>query len=170
MLVVTPASCVQCYQCSRDIGKKGDVFYWKQRRDEKQYGVEGQRANKYYMWKGPDKYYMFADKSEWPEMTFHGKKLLWETGVFSKTLDGLYQRWQQQVGDTTKHSPSGGFSLGMAVLSSGLCERVDMYGFSAEGGGRYFKNAVVNLVHIIGLEHWGYRQAMESGYGACVYS
>jgi hypothetical protein len=66
---------------ARDVGTKGDIFYWKQRRDEKQYGVEGQRANKFYMWKDPSKYYMFADPKEWPSMTFHGKQMLWETGA-----------------------------------------------------------------------------------------
>eukprot|EP00959_Pyramimonas_sp_CCMP1952_P218436 4568649-Pyramimonas_sp.AAC.1 len=34
---------------ARDLGTKGDVYYWKMRRDEKQYGQEGQRANKFYM-------------------------------------------------------------------------------------------------------------------------
>jgi hypothetical protein len=49
------------------------VYYWKQRRDEKQYGVEGQRANKFYMWKAPEKYFMFAEKNEHASMTFNGE-------------------------------------------------------------------------------------------------
>ena len=47
LIVVTPP--LEAY--ASDVGTKGDVFYWKQRRDEKQYGVEGQTANKFYMWK-----------------------------------------------------------------------------------------------------------------------
>uniref|UniRef100_A0A7S0N8T3 Peptidase C1A papain C-terminal domain-containing protein n=1 Tax=Pyramimonas obovata TaxID=1411642 RepID=A0A7S0N8T3_9CHLO len=152
---------------SRDIGSKGDVYYWKQRRDEKQYGQEGQRANKFYMWKAPDKYYMFADKKEWAAMTFHGKQMLWETGLGG--IHFVYGKYAAENPDDSRHSPSGGFGLAWAVISSGLCERVDLYGFSAEGGGRYFKNAVVNVVHKIGLEHWSYRQAMESGHGVCIY-
>mmetsp|Transcript_11871 Transcript_11871/g.16087 ORF Transcript_11871/g.16087 Transcript_11871/m.16087 type:complete len:513 (-) Transcript_11871:66-1604(-) len=154
---------------SRDIGSKGDVYYWKQRRDEKQYGVEGQRANKFYMWKAPEKYYMFAPKNEWSSMTFQGKQMLWETHMFTSTITSVYAKWMEETKAKTKHAASGGFGLALAVISSGLCERVDMYGFSAEGGGRYFKNAVVNTVHVIGLEHWVYRQAMEMGLGICLY-
>jgi len=50
-----------------------------------------------------------------------------------------------------------------------LCTRLDLYGFSSKGGGRYFKNAVVNTVHLIGLEHYALRVAMEENYGVCVY-
>lgn len=152
---------------ARDVGTKGDVYYWKQRRDERQYGVEGQAANKYYMWKSAGKYWLFASKKEIAAMTFKGKQILWETGLHSE-MDA-YGPYHRQKGTTEKHSPSGGYGLALTVIASGLCKRVDLYGFSSYGGGRYFKNAVVNTVHSIGLEHWVYRVAMEEGLGVCVY-
>ena len=47
------------------------MFYWKQRRDEKQYGVEGQKATKYYMWKDFAKFQMFGDKKAGPSSSSH---------------------------------------------------------------------------------------------------
>jgi hypothetical protein len=41
--------------------------------------------------------------------------------------------------------------------------------YSSYGGGRYFKNAVVNVVHKIGLEHYVLRTAMEEEFGVCLY-
>ena len=55
------------------------------------------------------------------------------------------------------------------TLLSGACTRLDLYGYSSSGGGRYFKNAVVNVVHLIGLEHYVLRVAMEEGFGVCLY-
>ena len=68
-----------------------------------------------------------------------------------------------------RHAPSGGFRLAMSVIASGLCKRLDIYGYSAAGTGRYFKSAVVNAVHISGLEHFFFRTAMEEKLGICVY-
>eukprot|EP00976_Prorocentrum_cordatum_P110182 1195152-Prorocentrum_minimum.AAC.4 len=64
-------------------------------------------------------------------------------------------RTPQDPKDKSRHSPSGGFGLAWAVISSGLCERVDLYGFSAEGGGRYFKNAVRTPVAFSRGATWG---------------
>jgi len=153
----------------KDIGVKGDVYYWKQRRDEKQYGVEGQKANKYYMWKDAAKYWMFGDKKEFSKLTFRGKQLLWETPMASEMVGNVYNKYHEEMNIKTKHASTGGFKLAMSVLASGLCTRLDLYGFSSKGGGRYFKNAVVNTVHLIGLEHYALRVAMEENYGVCVY-
>jgi hypothetical protein len=153
----------------KDIGVKGDVYYWKQRRDEKQYGVEGQKANKYYMWKDAAKYWMFGDKKEFSKLTFRGKQLLWETQMASEMVGNVYAKYHDELNIKTKHASTGGFKLAMSVLASGLCTRLDLYGFSSKGGGRYFKNAVVNTVHLIGLEHYALRVAMEENYGVCVY-
>lgn len=153
----------------KDIGVKGDVYYWKQRRDEKQYGVEGQKANKYYMWKDAAKYWMFGDKKEFSKLTFRGKQLLWETPMASEMVGNVYAKYHDELNIKTKHASTGGFKLAMSVLASGLCTRLDLYGFSSKGGGRYFKNAVVNTVHLIGLEHYALRVAMEENYGVCVY-
>ena len=153
----------------KDVGVKGDVYYWKQRRDEKQYGVEGQKANKYYMWKDASKYWMFGDKKEFPNLTFRGKQLLWETPMSSGMVGEVYNKYHEEMNIKTRHASTGGFKLAMSVLASGLCTRLDLYGFSSKGGGRYFKNAVVNTVHLIGLEHYALRVAMEENYGVCVY-
>lgn len=67
-------------------------------------------------------------------------------------------------------SPSGGVKLMITMLTSGLCTRVDVYGFTAGGTSKYWNpdGKSMNLVHIIGLEHWLMRLAMEEGL-ACIY-
>ena len=50
-----------------------------ERRDEKQYGVEGQKATKYYMWKDTAKYHLFGDKKEYLQNTFRGRVVQVET-------------------------------------------------------------------------------------------
>ena len=155
---------------ARDVGTRGDVFYWKQRRDEKQYGVEGQKATRFYMWKDFAKYQMFGDKKEFGQQTFRGKKNLWETHLSAEAVSKAYQLYAaEDPKDKVKHSSSGGFKLALSVLASGLCTRLDLYGYSSYGGGRYFKNAVVNVVHKIGLEHYVLRTAMEEKFGVCMY-
>jgi hypothetical protein len=70
---------------------------------------------------------------------------------------------------------SNGFEMVLGVLSSGLCSRVDLYGFSAQGNGKYFvdpesKNLGAQMLfkHVAGLEHWFYREAMARGM-LCIY-
>lgn len=159
---------------TRDIGTRGDVFYWKQRRNEQQYGVEGQKATLFYMWKDFAKYQWtqqnVGDKKEIPKQVFRGKQNLWESDFAAGLVGKAYSMYAaEDKRDRTKHSSSGGFKLALSVLASGLCTRVDMYGYSSYGGGRYFKNAVVNLVHKIGLEHYVLRTAMEEKFGVCMY-
>ena len=93
--------CVLAY--SRDIGTRGDVFYWKQRRDEKQYGVEGQKATKYYMWKDFAKFQMFGDKKEIPQQTFRGKTNLWETHL---SADAVSKAYHLYAAEDKKAEPS----------------------------------------------------------------
>lgn len=87
----------------------------------------------------------------------------------SEMVGNVYAKYHDELNIKTKHASTGGFKLAMSVLASGLCTRLDLYGFSSKGGGRYFKNAVVNTVHLIGLEHYALRVAMEENYGVCVY-
>lgn len=155
---------------ARDIGTKSDILYWKQRRNEAQYGVEGQKANTYYMWKEPSKYEMFGDKKEFKAMTFRGKQLLWPTQLSGNFVGNVYNAYKEEHPQKgRRNSPSGGFKLAAAFLASGFCTRLDLYGYSAYGGGRYFKDHAVDTVHLVGLEHWSYRTAMEAGHGVCVY-
>ncbi|XRB22380.1 glycosyltransferase family 29 protein [Pseudoscourfieldia marina] len=156
----------------RDIGKKSDVMYWKVRNQEKQYGQEGQKARIVYMFKDQSKYYMFGNKNEFSQMTFRGMPILWESS-FSSKVSEVYVEYaatnKRSVG-SGRHAASGGFRLAMSILASGLCTRLDIYGYSAAGTGRYFKSAVVNTVHISGFEHFMFRTAMEEKLGICVYN
>ena len=55
------------------------------------------------------------------------------------------------------------------VMASGLCTRVDLYGYTAKGSAKYFnRGKTMSSVHLMGLEHWTYRLAQQLGM-ACVY-
>lgn len=55
------------------------------------------------------------------------------------------------------------------MLASGLCTRVDVYGYTSKGTAKYFnKGKAMSTVHIMGLEHWAYRLAQQEGM-MCVY-
>ena len=67
-----------------------------------------------------------------------------------------------------KH-PSGGFARPMNLLASKLCRRIDLYGFSADMGGKYFKRSEkVRPAHVMSFEHWTYRYLQSQGK-LCVY-
>lgn len=70
-----------------------------------------------------------------------------------------------------KQMPSTGFNLLAALIASRLCHRIDVYGFTSAGGGRYFEpGEYISTSHIAGLEHWFYREAMsEDAMPVCVY-
>lgn len=70
-----------------------------------------------------------------------------------------------------KGQPTGGIARVMALIDSGVCTRVDLYGFSS-GGGKYFnRRATVKEAHVIRVEHFALRQLMASGAKGkvCVY-
>jgi len=67
-----------------------------------------------------------------------------------------------------KHA-SGGFARPMNLLASRLCTRVDLYGFSDDGGGKYFnKEKKVQSAHLMPFELWSYRYLQSQGK-LCVY-
>lgn len=73
------------------------------------------------------------------------------------------------LGRGSRKHPSGGFSRPLNILASKLCTRVDLYGFSGLGGGKYFsKGAKVRAAHDMPFEHWAYRWLMSKGK-LCVY-
>lgn len=80
-------------------------------------------------------------------------------------------RWYRMAGGTRRRHPTGGFARPFQLLASGLCTRVDMYGFSfqPDSSGKYFdkKKAVVST-HLTHFEHWAYRYLMQQGK-LCVY-
>ena len=73
------------------------------------------------------------------------------------------------AGAGRKNHPSGGFSRPLSLLASGLCTRVDIYGFSSRPSGKYFeKGATVMPTHMMKFEHWVYRYLQSEGK-LCVY-
>jgi len=60
----------------------------------------------------------------------------------------------------TKGSPTGGLTRMASMIESGICSRLDIYGFSS-GGGKYFRrNQVVKEAHVINIEHYLRRLVM----------
>mmetsp|Transcript_7189 Transcript_7189/g.18457 ORF Transcript_7189/g.18457 Transcript_7189/m.18457 type:complete len:483 (-) Transcript_7189:19-1467(-) len=154
----------------KDVGGKSDVMYWKMRSNEKDYGQEGQRASRFYMWKDASKFMEFGKPADWAANTFRGLPLLWPNppAESQKLWLGIYQKYKEDR-KLSRGTPAGGFKFASDVLSSGLCKRVDLYGYTAQGSGKYFKRAsLMKSVHISGLEHWVYREAQSMGM-LCLY-
>ena len=72
------------------------------------------------------------------------------------------------------HHTSGGITRVRALLymlRQGMCDRLDLYGFSA-GGGKYFEpRSRVSGAHVMGAENYFYRLIMATGVKGkfCVY-
>ena len=112
-------------------------MYWKIRGDEKEYGQEGQKASKFYMFKDETKLRMVASKKELNENTFKGKPILWSSPRRSSVFEAAYFLYKKENKKVSRGSASGGFKLAGDILASGLCTRVDLYGYSSEGAGKY---------------------------------
>eukprot|EP00899_Mesostigma_viride_P016206 jgi/Mesvir1/24587/Mv21909-RA.1 len=150
-----------------DVGARVDVFYWKLRSEEKEYGREKIRPSRFYTWKGFEKYLQFSRKEEQPTLTFRGMPTLWPSSYPNKMMMDAYSAYAAATGDLA--APMGGLKLALNVLSSGLCSRVDFYGFTARGGGKYFnRGAMLKALHAPGLAHMMLAQAMAAGR-ACIY-
>lgn len=61
------------------MGRRSDILYWKVRKDEKDYGVEGQRASRFVMFKDEGKFFLFGSPREWEANTFRGMPVIWAT-------------------------------------------------------------------------------------------
>jgi len=151
------------------VGRRSDILYWKVRKDEKDYGVEGQRASRFVMFKDEGKFFLFGSPREWEANTFRGMPVIWATPLGGTFIGQVYKQYREER-NLYIGSASGGCKFAMDVLASRLCTRVDLYGYTAGGSSKYFNPAgkSMNLVHLIGLEHWMYRVAMEEGM-MCVY-
>lgn len=78
-------------------------------------------------------------------------------------------KWYTLAGAKAKNHPSGGFARPLSLLASGLCTRVDIYGFSARPTGKYFQRKFKVLpTHMMPFEHWVYRYLQSIGK-LCVY-
>ena len=153
----------------KSVGKKSDVIYWKIRGDEKEYGQEGQKASKYYMFKDETKLRMVASKKELGDNTFKGKPILWPSPRRNTVFEAAYFLYKKENKKISRGSASGGYKLAGDILASGLCSRVDLYGYSSEGAGKYFNlGKTMSSVHLMGLENFVYRVAQEEEM-VCVY-
>ena len=153
----------------KSIGRKSDIMYWKIRGDEKEYGQEGQKASKFYMFKDETKLRMVASKKELNENTFKGKPILWSSPRRSSVFEAAYFLYKKENKKVSRGSASGGFKLAGDILASGLCTRVDLYGYSSEGAGKYFNlGKTMSSVHLMGLENFIYRIAQDQEM-MCVY-
>ena len=73
------------------------------------------------------------------------------------------------MGFTGRKHPSGGMARPFNMLASGLCRRIDMYGFSGDMGGKYFKRQdKVLKAHVMSFEHYVWRVLMKHGL-LCIY-
>eukprot|EP00898_Chlorokybus_atmophyticus_P003044 jgi/Chlat1/3740/Chrsp259S08833 len=154
---------------SDDIGIKSDIVYWKVRNDEVQYGQENQRATKFYMFKSMSKYFENVESSEVQQQKYLGLPLLWPTRLADKLIYPTYVKYMKEAKLDTIQAPPGGFKWFVQVLASGMCSRIDLYGYTAKGSGKYFeRDSVMSTVHLAGLDHWVYRLAMELG-AVCIY-
>ena len=78
-------------------------------------------------------------------------------------------KWYEMAGAGPKNHPSGGFSRPLSLLASGLCTRVDIYGFSSRPSGKYFEKSFQVLpTHKMDFEHWVHRYLQKKGR-LCVY-
>ena len=153
----------------KSVGRKSDIMYWKIRGDEKEYGQEGQKASKFYMFKDETKLRMVASKKELNENTFKGKPILWSSPRRSSVFEAAYFLYKKENKKVSRGSASGGFKLAGDILASGLCTRVDLYGYSSEGAGKYFNlGKTMSSVHLMGLENFIYRIAQDQEM-MCVY-
>eukprot|EP00958_Prasinococcus_capsulatus_P019032 scaffold2285_cov380-Prasinococcus_capsulatus_cf.AAC.4 len=53
----------------------------------------------------------------------------------SRNVRALYRK----MGFSGRKHPSGGMARPFNMLASGLCRRIDLYGFSGDMGGKYFR-------------------------------
>lgn len=106
-----------------------------------------------------------------PTLKYEGKPLMIVNKPGGSQLYAKERaRWYKLAGGTRRRHPSGGFAKALQLLASGLCTRVDMYGFSSKmTSGKYWdKGAKVLKAHFIHLEHWVHRYLMSQGK-VCVY-
>ena len=85
--------------------------------------------------------------------------------------DQIYRIWFQ-ARNIKEGKAAAGFARAVALVKSGLCKSVSLYGFHTQpgkGGGKYFdKKSVVTKGHTIDWDGWLLKAMMDMGY-LCVY-
>jgi len=109
------------------------------------------------------------DISAMPQnMRSNGKMVFLRSGA-ANHFARLRRKLYMTLGYTGSKHPSGGWARPINLLASKLCTRIDLYGFSANMGGKYFKPSErVRPAHVMSFEHWTYRYMMSKGK-LCVY-
>jgi len=85
----------------------------------------------------------------------------------------MYRLMTKPIGQKPR-GPTSGFSAALSIIFSGFCSRIDLYGFSSDGGPEYFKasgNTEMKIHHSVELESWIFHYLMKH-YGQlnmCVY-
>ena len=150
-------------QWEKHIGTKSTVVWIKAHFVKKYEKYRTSDASLAYVVQGVTSEQMKRDR-----FLYKGKPILLATRagkVFRKTKRLLYK-----YAGYNNLSPSGGYSRPFLIIGSGLCTRVDLYGFSSRPkSGKYFaRNKKVSPTHKIQFEHWSYRYLMKQGK-VCVY-
>jgi hypothetical protein len=121
------------------------------------------------MFKDETKLRMVASKKDLSENTFKGKPILWPSPRRNAVFEAAYYLYKKENKKISRGAASGGFKLAGDILASGLCTRVDLYGYSSEGAGKYFNlGKTMSSIHLMGLENFIYRVAQEQEM-MCVY-
>lgn len=79
------------------MGTRSSILYWKVRKNEIHYGVEGQKADRFIMLKDEGKFWLFGDAEGFRTNTFRGTKLLWHTPIPLRLVGDMYHDYKAQV-------------------------------------------------------------------------
>lgn len=79
------------------MGTRSSILYWKVRKNEIHYGVEGQTADRFMMLKDEGKFWLFGDAEGFRTNTFMGTKLLWHTPIPFRLVGDIYRDYKAQV-------------------------------------------------------------------------
>ena len=83
----------------------------------------------------------------------------------------IYQSMTAPIGKKGR-APTSGFAESLRLIFSGYCQRVDLYGFSKDGGGEYYNRGnIMKLHHSSEVESWLFHYLMRyhTDLGVCVY-
>eukprot|EP00899_Mesostigma_viride_P024154 jgi/Mesvir1/4923/Mv14588-RA.1 len=134
----------------------------------------------------PSKFYLFHDRNmPQPVGMYHGLPYLNMYAISgSRGHEKLYEHLAEYIGYNKQSpvprdelKPTNGLKLVSLLQQSGLCTRLDLYGFTQHGVGHYFDGVSISnndassamlWNHVAGLEYYAYQVAMANGR-LCMY-
>ncbi|KAK3247652.1 hypothetical protein CYMTET_42853 [Cymbomonas tetramitiformis] len=145
---------------SEVVGKKTTML-WLKEKYSKQDLDEGQKAK-----------YIVVAKSRYKKYRKQPRRVLAMRRNEQVADLGMKLYWTYEKATNWKRAkrrrPTTGFKRVITMIGSGLCSRIDLYGFSS-GGGKYFaRNSFPRGLHIYPAEHLAYRVLMEENQ-VCIY-